>query len=441
MTAKIQMRRDTKANWDANSGVTLFAGEIGVELDGTVPQAIKIGSGLTWANTPYFAGLPARTATADYNTMNTVGLYKINGDPTTPTNGPSGDLALASADGDASLVVLQVGSEVVQMLFTTGDGSLAQKAYWRIYDGDSTAWRAWTPMTLWATGASAGTPVACTTLNAKGAATLEGALTVSGATTMNGTVTIGDADADVVALRAGTAGAPILTKQGDLDTGLYFPADNEVALTTGGTARVTVVNATTTVANDLAVTGTSTFTGNVTIPATSWPQVKMKQLTTNQTHSLLATRPTTSTPGTAFPSSSPTSLVASITPRSASSKILVTFNLSIFTGNTSGSFVLMRNVGGTLTEIGSSTEASPLNRTYGIATIDGYSTRSDTLTTQVIQYLDSPATTSSVSYELYLYGTPDGGSFTMNVNHCSSNNNDVTREYVTSSVILQEYFA
>lgn len=44
--------------------------------------------------------------------------------------------------------------------------------------------------------------------------------------------------AGIAALGDGAVGAPALTNTGDLDTGVFFPADNQVALTTGGTQRL-----------------------------------------------------------------------------------------------------------------------------------------------------------------------------------------------------------
>ena len=51
--AKIQMRRDTAANW-TSANPTLSAGEIGVELD---TNKLKVGNGTNnWTSLPYLSG-------------------------------------------------------------------------------------------------------------------------------------------------------------------------------------------------------------------------------------------------------------------------------------------------------------------------------------------------------------------------------------------------
>ena len=46
----------------------------------------------------------------------------------------------------------------------------------------------------------------------------------------------------VASFAAGSASAPSITKTGDTDTGIFFSAANEVAITTGGTQRLKVDN-------------------------------------------------------------------------------------------------------------------------------------------------------------------------------------------------------
>lgn len=54
------------------------------------------------------------------------------------------------------------------------------------------------------------------------------------------TPTLGAASATSVALAAGAAGTPSLTATGDLDTGLWFPAANTLAASTGGSERLRI---------------------------------------------------------------------------------------------------------------------------------------------------------------------------------------------------------
>jgi len=60
---------------------------------------------------------------------------------------------------------------------------------------------------------------------------------------------------DVISLDAGTNALPSLTTTGDLNTGLYFPAADEVGITTGGTQRVKVDS------TGVDITGTLTSDG------------------------------------------------------------------------------------------------------------------------------------------------------------------------------------
>jgi hypothetical protein len=62
---------------------------------------------------------------------------------------------------------------------------------------------------------------------------------------------------DVISLDDGTNALPSLTTTGDLNTGLYFPAADEVGITTGGTQRVKVDS------TGIDVTGTVNLSGSV----------------------------------------------------------------------------------------------------------------------------------------------------------------------------------
>jgi cytoskeletal protein CcmA (bactofilin family) len=64
---------------------------------------------------------------------------------------------------------------------------------------------------------------------------------------------------DVISLDNGTNALPSLTTTGDLNTGLYFPAADEVGITTGGTQRVKVDSTGVDVTGTVTATGTSVF--------------------------------------------------------------------------------------------------------------------------------------------------------------------------------------
>jgi hypothetical protein len=79
MAIKLQIRRDIKTNWDANSGVILLSGEIGYETD---TRNMKIGDGATtWSalkyQAPYYTGTNSTLATTTLSvdqTNNRVGI-------------------------------------------------------------------------------------------------------------------------------------------------------------------------------------------------------------------------------------------------------------------------------------------------------------------------------------------------------------------------------
>jgi hypothetical protein len=88
-------------------------------------------------------------------------------------------------------------------------------------------------------------------LSVNSTALVTGVLTTTAATVFNG----GFAAGGVGTFADGSNSAPSLTNTGDLNTGLYFPAADEVGLTVGGTQRLNV-NAT-----GIDVTGTVTADG------------------------------------------------------------------------------------------------------------------------------------------------------------------------------------
>ncbi len=214
MSAKIQVRRDITGSagtgWSANPN--LAPGEVG--LDTTLNQ-IKIGLGpsdTAWNSLAWLGGtLPvfSSPSTDLNNATNSVqGVYRFtNG--STLTNGPGVNIDIKAADGGACMIVMVFGAIVLQQLFTDGDGSQPQKTYSRIYDG---SWRAWTPQNTWGVDATEGTAVNCRQLDVKNVATF----------------------AD------GSVANPSISNNGDNDTGIYWPADNSIALVTNGNARLTV---------------------------------------------------------------------------------------------------------------------------------------------------------------------------------------------------------
>jgi len=91
-------------------------------------------------------------------------------------------------------------------------------------------------------------------LGAGGTATLASA-TITGAATVGTTLGV----TGVSSFAAGTAALPALTRTGDTNTGIYYPAADTVAVTTGGTERLRVDSTGKVGINNLAPQGTLTI--------------------------------------------------------------------------------------------------------------------------------------------------------------------------------------
>lgn len=246
MTAKIQVRRDTTANWNAGTPPTLDVGEIGLDTD---LKQIKIGDNTNnWTALPWLGGtLPyfaSPNADIDDASNRVAGLYRWTGIASiTGGTKPASPIDIKTADGGINMLVLKFGTTVMQHLWTDGDGTVTPKSYTRVWDGDVSAWRAWVPQNIWGISATEGVEVVAKSITLKDTATgltVDGNSTLTGNVTVNGTTTLGNANADIVTVQAGTAGAPIITTSGDTDTGIYFPAANTVAFATNGAAALTV---------------------------------------------------------------------------------------------------------------------------------------------------------------------------------------------------------
>ena len=244
-----------------------------------------------------------------------------------------------------------------------------------------------------------------TTLGVTGNATLAANLTV------NGDTTLGSAPADLVSILSDQITIPnILTASIDL------AADKVLITDANDSSKVKVVTA-----------------SSLGISATTAPQVK-QTLYQDSTAGASPFVATSTGSGTEI-----TVLTTSITPRSTGSTVLVTIAVNYSGTNINyGAFRITRNG----TEIGSNNIGSSL---YGIAPFTGigpYS--SEFFNSQFIQILDSPASASAVTYKIHLYAT--GATFpSMWVNKTYqdvlSGTNSSSAARVSSSMILQEYFA
>jgi len=264
MTAKIQVRRDTTAQWATGTPPTLDVGEIGLDTD---LKQIKIGDNVNnWTALPWLGGtLPYFSSPAsdiDAASNRVAGVYRWAGIASITSVAPSipaAPIDIKTADGGINMLVLKFGTTVMQHLWTDGDGTVTPKSYTRVYDGDVSAWRAWVPQNIWGISATEGVDVVAKSITLKDSATgltVDGNSTLTGNVTVNGTTTLGNATTDIVTVQAGTAANPIITTSGDTDTGIYFPAANTVAFATNGNAALTVgPSQGVTLANNLSVVG------------------------------------------------------------------------------------------------------------------------------------------------------------------------------------------
>lgn len=139
-----------------------------------------------------------------------------------------------------------------------------------------------------------------------------------------------------------------------------------------------------------ASTGKASFPNGAVLPAGSVIQVVTSESTNNSGAISSATYVAAS------------GLTASITPSSTSSKILVLVNSSVYgtSANTEGAYTIYRNG----SDIG---DADGLSRSYTGA--------SDHIVPMSMHILDSPASSSSVTYAVYVKRTQGSGSLYTNL--------------------------
>jgi hypothetical protein len=256
-----------------------------------------------------------------------------------------------------------------------------------------------------------------TTLGVTGAATVGTTLGVTGNATLaanltvNGDTTLGSAPADLVVILSDQITVPNI-----LSATIDLAADKVLITDANDSSKVKAVAA-----------------SSLGISATTAPQVK-QTLYQDSTAGGSPFVATSAGSGTEI-----TVLTTSITPRSIASTVLVTIVVNYSGTNINyGAFRITRNG----TEIGSNNIGSSL---YGIAPFTGigpYS--SEFFNSQFIQILDSPSSASAVTYKIHLYAT--GATFpSMWVNKTYqdvlSGTNSSSAARVSSSMILQEYFA
>jgi hypothetical protein len=148
MTARMQQRRDTAANW-TSTNPTLAAGEMGIETD---TYKFKVGNGSTaWATLPYSVDIPAQTGQAGkfLKTDGTVTSWDtVAGDIEGVTagtglsgGGTSGTVTLNIAESQSDLIIKGFEEDVnVVASAATGtiDFNIATASVW-YYTSNATA--------------------------------------------------------------------------------------------------------------------------------------------------------------------------------------------------------------------------------------------------------------------------------------------------------------
>lgn len=373
----------------------------------------------------------------------------------------------AISDGSGNDSALQISNAAVN---TTGDFTVATNKLTVASASGNTA----VAGTLGVTGATS-----LSSLITSGAATIGGALNVTGATTLTGNLAVPGnlavtgtstlTGATAVTSTLGVAGASTLASVGVTGAATVGTTLGVTGATTlasvGVTGAATVgttlgVTGNTTLAGDLAANGNTTLgnagtdtltlnSDNITAPNISTVTVDLasdKVLITDATDSKVrlvtassfgqiakcvqtidTTRQVYGGSATA-PGQEITVLTTSITPTSASSRILVTIVIN-YSAITNGSqFILFRLTRGS-TELGTSTGAN----TKGISSGSYEDDDLPTISNKTIQFLDSPNTTSAVTYKLFNYGPTSQQNLYLNYAV-----NDLTVS-TSSSMTLQEY--
>lgn len=120
MANKIQLRRDTPENWEKTNSL-LSQGEMGVEIDPTNPDRVKVGDGTTyWNDLAYLAGLNGATGATGYT----------GASGATGFQGASGSTGLTGATGATGYT----GATGIQGL----QGSFGGEAFEFKYSDDTT---------------------------------------------------------------------------------------------------------------------------------------------------------------------------------------------------------------------------------------------------------------------------------------------------------------
>ena len=349
----------------------------------------------------------------------------------------------AISDGSGNDSALQISNAAVN---TTGDFSVNGAA--SKFTVASASGNTLIAGTLGVTGATN-----LSSLATSGAATIGGALNVTGATTLTGNLTVPGnlAVTGTSTLTGNTAVTGTLGVTGNTTLTGDLAANGNTTLGNAGTDtlainsdNITVPNISTVTVNIAAdkvlITDASDSSkvkvvtaSSLGISASNAPQVKQTALTSQTTIT-----PTGGSFGTEI-----TGLTTTITPRSINSTVLVTITIcyGAAPGYSASSCFRLTRDDGTQIEIGYP-PSNPGNRQSGISSPSYYEGASGEYQNSVtMTFLDSPATTSAVTYRINIHAAFPAGSVPVLINRSFADVNTHLYGRSISTMILQEYFA
>ena len=402
----------------ASSGNASVAGALGVTGAATVGSLVTAGNISTSAGTISSFGAISQTQAAQNNSLagnlavggnlSVTGATTLSGNLSVPgTLSCTGDFAVNT--NKFNVTASSGNTSVAGTLGVAGDLAVATNKFNVTAASGNTS----VAGTLGVTGATS-----LSTLGVSGAANLQSTLDVTGITTLsgnllsNGDTTIGNAAGDLLTVNANNITLPNAT-----NVTVDLANDKVLITDASDSSKVRTV-----AASALGIT------------ASNAPQLVQTPYRGVKTVTAVNTGF-----GTEL-----TDITSSITPRSTGSRVLVQIMLNYGANpleSQFGVFKLVRNG----VEIGSNTTTPGTNGVVGIAqTVFNDAYANNSMNNLFIQFMDSPSTTSSVTYALYLYSGGFGGKYSvihLNQTYNDSIGGSLDNSRASSVMTLQEFFA